>query len=94
MPAGRQVSRPAWARSSIPGWSQLLIDTIQHDCLLISASLVSYVVNNSLFERNLSQFSQVIVVGEGNPELACGLKEKASNLQVYLLSHPLLDIQE
>ncbi|WP_120500384.1 hypothetical protein [Roseovarius sp. EL26] len=77
-----------------PSWSQLFIKTIKHDCLVISASLSSYLIQSPLFEQILPDFKQLAIIGTASDHALETLSARHAHLDIHILPNPVEELSK
>tara|TARA_R110000850_G_scaffold94971_1_gene199892 strand:+ start:16129 stop:16590 length:462 start_codon:yes stop_codon:yes gene_type:complete len=71
-----------------PGWSELFMDIIKHDCLVISAELSPYLFERRLFASHVDQLSLIVIVGSTNQSIANFIAPPDRKNNLRILPHP------
>lgn len=72
-----------------PAWSELFLKEVCHDCLVITDTLISYVISNGLFAHHMDQFRVIICIGDLSLKDEAWLLSNYHNLHIAKLPNPL-----
>lgn len=75
-----------------PSWTDMFLSKVEHDCLVISAPLVSYIVSNNLFSHHISKLRLLISIGDINRKYIDKLQSRFLNLKYEALPHPITSL--
>ncbi len=70
------------------GWTEMFLDRIQHDCLVISSRLVRYLSERHLFADHLERLKLIVVVGYAPVEDKTATETLTANHTLRMLPHP------
>jgi hypothetical protein len=71
-----------------PGWTEMFLKTIAHDCLVVSSALVSYLAEGRIFKDRLGQLKQIFVVGDLSQDAQQAVAILVAGGAVHALPHP------
>ncbi len=75
-----------------PSWTDMFLSKVGHDCLVITAPLISYVISNKLFATRIAKLRLLVCIGDINPELKDKLLERFADLKFESLPHPITSV--
>jgi len=71
-----------------PGWTDMFLSTIKHDCLVISSELASYLSERGLFGAHLGLLEQIVIVGDLSQHVRGSVSTLIDVIAVHILPHP------
>lgn len=72
-----------------PGWTELFLSQIKHDCFIIDETLIPYVATDGLFEKAFKRLKLLICMGVLEISLKQQLQALYPNLICKTLPHPM-----
>jgi len=72
-----------------PGWTELFLSEINHDCLIVTDTLMSYIVSDKLFAKAFDHLKLFICLGTVETFMEQQLKEQYPDLFCEIIPHPI-----
>ena len=75
-----------------PSWTDMFLSKVGHDCLVITAPLVSYILSNNLFANRIANLRLLIFIGDIDPQNKDKLQGRFTDLKCEILPHPVTSV--
>ena len=72
-----------------PGWTELFLSEVNHDCLIVADTLLPYITTNRLFTKAFDHIKLLICIGKPDLPIEQQLQAQYPKLTCEALPHPM-----